>query len=560
MPPDSRYLPAASVRSHRFGTPEVRLVLSIDFSRRHTLNITKEREDPMPGAPILVVDDAPVNLKLMRLLLTHEGYEVRTAERAEDALEMLSDYRPELILADIKLPGMNGLEMTRQVKENPRTRPIRVVALTACAMQGDREKALNAGCEDYISKPINTAALASKIREVLARHPNTYSAEQTAGAAFDDSSHSRAAIESLRRRFLEDGCDSSRRLLESLNRGFDAAFAARQAHEWIGTAGLLGYTRIAGLARQGEEALREEPVNLSRLRSLLTDLLFTFAELRESGVVPVPEYVMEATSGKRIALVGFTAESADAMCGVLEQVKARPLLFEASDDPGSPAIRDCDMVVFSVRPETRGSSWLQSGESIAEVKRLVYMGSQQDLNALPPDVRSRTMDFLIGRPEPQEVLMRLAFAFSRGNVPAPAAAAPSAPQTASDLSARPRMTVARPGIVLADDDGIVRALVGSTLQNYGMSCRTVSNGFEALALIRSEPPHVAVLDVNMPGMDGYEVLAAIRAENIPSRVILLTSLQQEQDVLRAFNLGADDYVSKPFNPFELVARLRRLLQ
>ena len=72
-------------------------------------------------------------------------------------------------------------------------------------------------------------------------------------------------------------------------------------------------------------------------------------------------------------------------------------------------------------------------------------------------------------------------------------------------------------------------------------------------------PQVAVLDVNMPGMDGFEVLAAIRAEGIPSRVVLLTARQQETDVIRGFTLGADDYVVKPFSPMELVARLKRLL-
>jgi len=135
----------------------------------------------MPGTPILVVDDAPVNLKLMRLLLTHEGYEVRTAECAEDALRMLSNYRPELILADIQLPGMNGLDMTRRVKENPRTNAIRVVALTACAVKEDRESALRAGCEDYISKPIDTSTLSSKVRDLLARPPATHFAPVNGG-------------------------------------------------------------------------------------------------------------------------------------------------------------------------------------------------------------------------------------------------------------------------------------------------------------------------------------------------------------------------------------------
>ena len=123
-----------------------------------------------------------------------------------------------------------------------------------------------------------------------------------------------------------------------------------------------------------------------------------------------------------------------------------------------------------------------------------------------------------------------------------------------------RATVTRPRVVLADDDAIVLALVGSTLQNYGMSCRSFDNGHDALRMILDEKPQVAVLDVNMPGMNGYEVLTAIREAKLATHVVLLSARQQEQDILRAFHLGTDDYLIKPFNPLELVARLKRLLR
>ncbi|MDR3700778.1 MAG: response regulator [Candidatus Sulfopaludibacter sp.] len=509
----------------------------------------------MSGAPILVVDDAPVNLKLMRLLLTHEGYEVRTAERAEDALQMLSNYRPELILADIQLPGMNGLEMARRVKEDPRTTTIRVVALTASVRQEDRDRAFRAGCEDYISKPIDTSALAARIRQLLDRPAAAPTATEPAPAGNACLSAS-PEIETLHRRFLEEGATESRRLLDSLSSAFDAARVAWHLHQWAGTGGLGGHPEISLLARKGEEALLAAPQEMSPLRAALTDLLLTFAELSGRASAPIPDYVAGAVAGKRVGLVGFAAERADAMCAVLERVKARPRLFHVSDDPARGAVADCDVVLVHVRAETRESPWLQPGVPIPAAVKLLFTGEQDDLTGLAPQVRARAADFIVGRAEPQEVLMRVAFALSRHDsaAPEPLAAAPL------DAPPRPRTAVACPRIVLADDDNIVRSLVGTTLQNYGMSCKSADNGLAALSLIRSEQPHAAVLDVQMPVMDGFEVLAAVRAEKIPSRVILLTSLGQERDILRGFNLGADDYIKKPFNPFELVARLKRLLQ
>lgn len=121
----------------------------------------------MPGEPILIVDDNPVNLKLVRVLLAGEGYDARTAADAEEALEMLREFHPKLILMDIQLPGMDGLELTKRLKENPATRNIVILALTAYAMKGDDKKMLDAGCDGYISKPVDTRTLPKVIKKYL---------------------------------------------------------------------------------------------------------------------------------------------------------------------------------------------------------------------------------------------------------------------------------------------------------------------------------------------------------------------------------------------------------
>lgn len=122
----------------------------------------------MAPEPILVVDDNPTNLKLLRVLLEAEGYTVRTAQDGEQALAALRELRPRLVLMDLHLPGISGLELTRQLKADPATRDIPVLAVTASAREHDRQQALQAGCDGFLSKPIDTRALPGLVSRYLA--------------------------------------------------------------------------------------------------------------------------------------------------------------------------------------------------------------------------------------------------------------------------------------------------------------------------------------------------------------------------------------------------------
>jgi CheY-like chemotaxis protein len=123
--------------------------------------------DVLPSESVLVVDDEPANLRLLSVLLSRSGYRVHEARTAEEALEIAAKIRPRLVLADIQLPGMDGLEMTRRLKAAPETKDTVVVAVTAFAMKGDEQKALDAGCDGYITKPIDVTSLPRTLRKYL---------------------------------------------------------------------------------------------------------------------------------------------------------------------------------------------------------------------------------------------------------------------------------------------------------------------------------------------------------------------------------------------------------
>ena len=123
----------------------------------------------MAGERVLVVDDHPQNLKLARLLLKDEGYDLRCAVDAEEALLLLESFEAQLVLTDVQLPGMDGLTLTQQIKADPRRRHIKVVVFSAYAMKSDEQRALAAGCDAWVPKPIDSDKLLRVLAEVLER-------------------------------------------------------------------------------------------------------------------------------------------------------------------------------------------------------------------------------------------------------------------------------------------------------------------------------------------------------------------------------------------------------
>ena len=110
----------------------------------------------MKSQTVLIIEDNELNMKLVRSMLQLADYEIVEAQNAEDGIKLAREHLPNLILMDIQLPGIDGLDATRIIKNDPNLAHIPIVALTSYAMQGDQEKAISAGCTGYIAKPIDT--------------------------------------------------------------------------------------------------------------------------------------------------------------------------------------------------------------------------------------------------------------------------------------------------------------------------------------------------------------------------------------------------------------------
>ena len=121
----------------------------------------------MAGERILIVEDNEKNLKLVRDLLQHHGYQTVEARTAEESLALVQARAPDLILMDIELPGMGGFEALERLKSDHATRSIPVCALTAFAMNEDRERCLGAGFDGYLVKPIDVAEFPGEVRDLL---------------------------------------------------------------------------------------------------------------------------------------------------------------------------------------------------------------------------------------------------------------------------------------------------------------------------------------------------------------------------------------------------------
>ena len=490
----------------------------------------------MENKSILLVEDNPMNVQLVRLLLADEGYDLRSALNADEALNELAKFTPDLVLMDIQLPGKSGLELTRQLRANRAMNGTRIIALTGYARNDVEQKCLSAGCDGYIVKPINTATFAATIRSF---------ADTSYPALLKAQGDVRDLLRDMRNQFITEALAEVVELLSS-DIHVNQSRILRALHRWAGIAGTLGMPGVTDQARRTELLVESgEGVTTTTVRESLEEIkrLIVAAAAGPVFEVSLPNEILKTLSGKRFGLAGFSEPEGKRIAQALDRAGCFTHDIEVPPTGLSKAmVERFDIVILNLN-NTAGSVCQNNTHPWLD-KPILLVGSRACLSDDSISLETPFRDLLMTPWDPEELLMRCCRLLSADS---------------KQIAPAGREGPAR--VVIADDDPAIGALLTAVLRRTGPQCRLARTGPEALAMVREVLPDVLILDVNMPGIDGFEVLTNLRADDLTAKipVVLLTARQQEADVLKGFSCGASDYVTKPFNPMEIAARIARYL-
>src|SRR5579864_5769793 len=248
----------------------------------------------MAGLRILVVEDNDKESKLVSFLLQETGHTVQTAASAEQALEVLGSFSPDLILMDLQLPGMDGLELTRRLRFNPVYSTTPIIALTAYTDPSDLERARAAGCSGQIFKPIDAASFARQVGQCM----NPATAEVRADAASDSGD----LLAEIRNNFLAEALEQCGAIVSELKLGRGCAIEViqRVLHRWAGLAGTLGFPEISEQARKSDALLTSASPAYDQIEKAMEAFRRTFSNAARNK----PKLSLELILGLKNVRIG----------------------------------------------------------------------------------------------------------------------------------------------------------------------------------------------------------------------------------------------------------------
>jgi len=470
--------------------------------------------------------------------------EVHGANTSEEAVQVFEQARPEIVLVDMEFSGDVGLDIIKHLQAVSGPGKTIFLALGSFADQLDEQRARDAGCRGCISRPIDLKTLPEQIEKYLTDTDLSGLPSRSLPTPFDDDPE----LQKLRQEFITEAILEAEQLINSLDAGFDWNAARIVAHRWAGSGGSVGFPEVTRLAREIEAAVRSsQSETIPRIRELFENLKRLFSEAKAElsrapagDAMPEPvsfSAVAQILAGKRLGLLGFQPEENMRLTQVIERYQAFGRAIASNTPPSLNLIRSFDVVVMNA---SLGSVIPQGNDAF------LVIGPKTELMGIQA-VREGKVESLVSPWNEHELVLglyRTLQAISRRG-----------PQPAVTNSGKRR-------VLVVDDDSTIRELVRKTVQHAGLECRVAADGDQAIEMARSWHPELAIVDVEMPGKNGFEVLTALRADSLTFDipVILLTAYQGGEKVMRGRDMGANDYVVKPFVPEELMARVRKLLR
>jgi two-component system, sensor histidine kinase and response regulator len=503
---------------------------------------------------ILIVDDNIANLKVAVENLKAHSLDVITARSGEAGLERARFARPDLILLDIDLPGIDGFEACRRIKADSATRDIPVIFMTALADVEHKVRGFAAGGVDYITKPIQVEELHARVDTHL----------------------------------------TIRRLQQSLEERIKEldAFAHTVAHDLKNPlAAVIGYVQLieslnmGALPENARMALAVISQNSYKMSSIINELL-TLASVRNLNDIAIGPLMMGRivndtmtrlsrlieTSGAEIALpqrwpvahgYGPWVEEvwANYISNAIKYGGTPPQIELGADRIVDDNQRPC--IRFWIRDNGRGMAEAELGQLFREFSRLDQHRSLEG-HGLGLSIVQRIVKKL-GGSVGVESTVGSGSSFSFILPAAEHAAAPS--DTITTASALPQIGSGRAQrrpmrVLVVDDNPTNRLTLSISLKQQGHQVTAAQDGRRALELLRAQSFDLVLLEIVIPEMDGFEVLANIKSDpalrDIP--VIVISAVELMESVIRCIEIGAEDYLPKPCDPVLLEARITASLQ
>ncbi|MDC0835663.1 response regulator [Geitlerinema sp. CS-897] len=532
--------------------------------------------EPQSNAVVLIVDDNPTNLSVLSAHLETAGFALRVAQDGESALRVAALQLPDLIVLDILMPGIDGFETCRRLKNNPLTREIPVIFMSALSDPVDKVKGLSLGAVDYITKPFQRD-------EVLARLQVHLKMRRLTQALAD---RSRRLQEEIRNRRHAEGASQAK-----------SQFLAKMSHELrTPLNAILGFSQLMErdktlteeqreylriICRSGEHlltlindvlelskieagkvTLKEAPVRLDRLLQGVTDMLAWRAQAKGlsfevycSDDVP-PCIRTDEGKLRQVAInllsnaIKFTEFGSVALrVGAVPQSGDRVRLYFEVEDTG-PGIAPEELeTIFEAFVQT------QTGYRSEEGTGLGLPISRQLVQLMGGDI---TLDSVLG-----------VGTIAQFDIIVPVE---TQPIESNDSSETPKRRVVRPiadrpvpKLLVVDDRRESRQFLVKLLEVTGFEVRSAEDGQAAIAQWKAWQPDLIWMDVRMPVMDGYEATRQIKAQQkktgakSPTAIVALTASAFEEERASVLAVGCDDFLRKPFREEEIFEKIARHL-